>query len=100
MWPKPTMLDPSSQELIFARDPEAFEFVIQPGANVIFHVRCRVVNREWMGTCLLVQSGKALQTFKGIAERLLQILLNFLVPVQTQNPIPRRLVDSRIFLRG
>src|ERR1017187_1969668 len=53
-----------------------------------------------MITCALAESRQAVESSQQFVQCLLQLEVELLVRIETQNPIARRLVDGRVLLRG
>ncbi len=83
IWPEATMLDPATKEIVPARIDSQY--------------------RIWLGVEVRLIAAGVLASAEVSIDLLLVIIqwrINFLIRVQTQNPIAGGLVDGRVLLRG
>src|SRR5579872_2175536 len=90
--PIPAVPDPTAEKFILPGDPYA--------AEVSANVKRRSGDREGTIRRILAKSRQAFESVQQFAQGSSQWKIEFLVRIETQNPISGCLVDCRILLRG
>ena len=98
--PEATVFDPSPKEFILARDPNTAELLVAFQANPIFQLCLRTLHHEWMSITLSVQCVNPLQAFQRVGEGFLKLPAQFLIRIQTQDPVAGCFLYRGILLSG
>src|SRR5260370_42653043 len=93
IWPEAAVPDPSTEEFILARDPEAGEVSMGNRSGA----RRRVDNGTRIGIFLLVESRQAGPRFLQFGQLHAPDKIGFFFSLPTQNPILERLISWRLF---
>src|ERR1700676_843303 len=107
IWPKTAMLDPTAEELVLAGDPESRDGREDPAFSQALFL-CSFL--EFSNTLARDEVSGLFYPFeklrlvgssrwKADCDFHCKRLFHFLIRIQSQNPLARRLVDSGVFLR-
>ena len=99
--PEAAMFDPLAKKFVLARDPDAGEFLRLPFTPIqSSNSAWAPCSHEGMSIGLAAQGIHSFQALERVCKRLLQAFVQFLVRIQTQNPVAGGFLDGRVFLRG